>query len=90
MFPFCALADAHAVERGGDASVDGNFNSLSLTGDCQQVSVNGNRNDVSIESAVSITVLGNENEVTWSRGVGGRRPEVANFGSDNAISRKPQ
>jgi hypothetical protein len=75
---------------GGSVSVDGNFNKLSLTGECQSVEVNGNSNVLRVQAAAAISTAGNFNTVTWSRGVGGRDPKLSNLGTGNKISRKAE
>jgi hypothetical protein len=72
---------------GGNVTVDGNVNTLSLTGECQNVEINGNENTVRIEAAAAISVAGNQNRVTWRRGVGSASPRISNLGTANSIAR---
>jgi hypothetical protein len=70
---------------GDDVKVDGNDNTLRLRGECGKVFVNGNRNMMKIEAVVSISALGNENDITWERGVGRNAPKISDLGNDNSI-----
>jgi len=72
---------------GRDVSIDGNFNTLSLLGECQTVQVAGNGNLVRIEAAAAIETMGTRNTVTWERGLAGKSPAVENLGNDNSISK---
>jgi hypothetical protein len=74
----------------GDVTVNGNLNTLTLVGECQDVGVNGNGNVLRIEAAAAISTLGNENSVTWSRGVGAASPRISNSGTRNSISRRSE
>lgn len=71
---------------GGSVTVDGNGNTLSLNGECPSVEVNGNGNVLRVEAAGSISVMGNRNTVTWSRGIGGSSPQVSNLGTGNSVT----
>ena len=45
------------------ASIEGNDNTVALTGACTKVTVAGNRNKVAVASSADVDVTGNENNV---------------------------
>jgi hypothetical protein len=72
---------------GGTATIQGNDNVLTLR-NCPELIVNGNSNTLTLQGGVRlIRALGNENQITWSEGVGGKVPNVETLGSGNNISR---
>ncbi|MFZ5480102.1 MAG: DUF3060 domain-containing protein [Myxococcota bacterium] len=79
---------AYACKPDGVVQVLGNGNSVTLTGPCDAVSVTGNDNTVHTEMARTITVAGNQNGVSWQRGVGKDPPRVQNLGNGNKVARK--
>ena len=72
--------------NGRDVEVDGNQNTISLSGDCAKVIVKGNHNRVSVESVAWLRLIGNDNQVSWARGVGGRPPSVVDVGARNLVA----
>jgi hypothetical protein len=72
--------------QGEDVSIRGSYNALFLVGECRNVSVSGNENDVHIDAVVGISASGNGNDVKWHRGAGGRHPRISNLGRANGIS----
>lgn len=66
---------------GDDATVSGSGNTLTLK-NCDRIRVMGTDNRVSAVKPVSITVLGTNNEVTWT---GGREPKISNLGIGNTV-----
>jgi hypothetical protein len=65
----------------------GNQNKVTLTGECEHIEIAGNQNIVTIEGAGSISVPGNDNIVSWERGIDGKPPAVSNPGSRNHLAR---
>lgn len=70
-------------------TVAGNKNELTLTGDCQHVSVSGNANVVHVERVASISLTGNKNVATYVDGVGGQAPKIVKTGNDNSVKKVP-
>src|SRR5215204_3223213 len=53
---------------GGDwVAINGNGNSVAITGECALVELNGSNNKVSVESVGSIKISGNNNDVRYAR-----------------------
>ena len=73
---------------GGDATVDGGENRLTLRR-CRDLTVTGAENAIVLEGPVrSIRLLGNDNTVEWSEGEGGAAPRIETRGSGNRVSRR--
>lgn len=72
--------------NGRDVEVDGNQNTITLSGNCAVILVKGNHNRVAVESVAWLRLIGNDNQVSWARGVGGRQPSVVDVGSRNTVA----
>ena len=68
-------------------TVDGDHNTLTLTGQCGTQRVNGNNNVVTVEAVAQIATWGNRNGVVWTQGVGGKPPKISNPGTGNKIKK---
>ena len=66
-----------------DVIVGGNDNEVYLTGECNNVQVDGNKNRIQLELALSIQVNGRGNQIRYKFG----EPEVSDLGSKNKIER---
>ena len=62
--------------NGRDVEVDGNQNTITLTGSCAVILVNGNHNRVAVESVTWLRLIGSDNQVSWARGAGSRAPST--------------
>lgn len=62
-------------------------NEAVVTGSASKVRVSGNSNKVNLEAADLIGTTGNSNVVTWKKGVTKAKPKVVNPGNKNKISR---
>jgi len=71
--------------RGRSVSVAGNYNNVILRGECSRLTVDGTGNNVTLESVGAITTMGNNNNVTWARGLRGQNPRISNPGNNNKI-----
>ena len=76
--------------QGESVEVNGNFIELTLTGQCGKVGVNGNKNDVTIDAAAAISILGNGNTVSWRQGVDGKDPKLSNLGTGNEVTHRSE
>lgn len=80
---------SRALKCNGDAvTVSGDSNRLTLTGNCTQVVVNGNKNVVSVVAVGQIVVNGKQNTVTWSKSLKGAKPMLRVTGTANKILKK--
>ena len=71
--------------RGRNVIVDGGNNKLTLRGECNTLTVNGADNKITVEAVGTIKAEGNNNEVTWTKGLGGKNPKISNPGKGNVI-----
>lgn len=79
----------HACTPGETVNLNGQSNTVSLTGDCGRVNVNGGTNTVTIDGLSKLSVTGSQNQITWSRNLSGkRRLPVTNTGLQNTISQR--
>jgi hypothetical protein len=63
-------------------SINASSNRLTFTGNCASLSINGSKNEISLESVGVISVNGSFNHVTWSSG----NPKTSNNGQSNTIT----
>ena len=71
--------------RGRNVVVNGGNNKLTLRGECNTLTVTGAGNKITVEEVGAIVTEGNDNEVTWTRGLGGKNPKISNPGKHNII-----
>ena len=74
---------------GGDwVAISGKGNSITITGECQLLEINGSGNKISVESVASIKMSGNNNDIRYVRAPEGKKkPVVKNKGAANTIRR---
>lgn len=72
---------------GGSVVVEGSENVLTLK-NCAEIAIKGSENKITAVAPGTLKVLGVENQVTWSAGPDGKRPQIANMGSENTVSQK--
>jgi len=66
--------------------VNGNKCTITLTGSAAGVIVNGNSNTITCDAVNLVEVHGNQNIVTWKKGVSTANPSVVNLGNENHVS----
>ncbi|HEU4387577.1 MAG TPA: DUF3060 domain-containing protein, partial [Blastocatellia bacterium] len=71
--------------RGRNVIVNSGDNKLTLRGECNTLTVHGADNKITVEAVGTIKTEGNNNEVTWTKGVGGKNPKISNPGKGNVI-----
>ena len=72
----------------GGAHVQGSGNTVTLTGPCESVLVEGQNNTVHVATLGSLKVSGMGNKVYWSAGIAGATPKVTKEGMGNTVERK--
>ncbi len=74
---------------GGDwVAINGKSNSLTITGECALLEINGSGNRISVESVGEIKITGNNNDVRYVRAPEGKKkPAIKNKGAANTIRR---
>lgn len=67
--------------------VNGYANVITITGVCQQIMINGDRNDITADAAMEFVFNGSDNIVKYSRFPNGKRPLVTDNGPDNSAEK---
>jgi hypothetical protein len=70
------------------AHVQGTGNTVTLTGTCTDVLVEGSNNTVHVATLGSLKVGGMGNKVYWSNGIDGATPKITKEGMGNTVERK--
>ena len=78
--------ETHRCSPKTEVNISGSDNDITLTGECKKVSVNGSTNKVQVEAVAAIEVTGSENQITWKRAVGAKKPKVTRTGHDNKVT----
>ncbi|MBI5174391.1 MAG: DUF3060 domain-containing protein [Candidatus Melainabacteria bacterium] len=73
--------------RGGRCSITSNNCDIVLNGVCSQLVITGNNNNVVCDSVGQVSVLGNNNQLTYNRGLNGQEPVVSILGNNNEAGR---
>jgi hypothetical protein len=73
----------HDCGKEPEASVAGNGNTITFTGECTKVSVQGNANTLAIASTKTLSVAGNKNTVAVES-----TDNISTPGSDNSVTWK--
>jgi Protein of unknown function (DUF3060) len=65
----------------------GNRNELHLVGDCRQVRIAGEHNDISVNVAPggTVEITGSHNDVNWTYARPGGRPQLLDHGKENSF-----
>lgn len=71
--------------------LNGECSKLTVTGDdntinakaVTEIAVSGYDNTIVVETVAKISTKGDDNRVTWTKGAGGKRPEISDTGDDN-------
>lgn len=71
--------------EGGTAVVNGSNNNVTFR-NCDKVVVNGNGSTISAGTVRALSILGNDNKVTWAEAADGRKPAITTLGSRNVVS----
>src|SRR6187397_923102 len=70
------------------AKVQGMGNTVTLTGTCATVLVEGSDNTVHIATLGRLTVAGMNNKVYWTSGIDGATPKITKEGVGNVVAKK--
>lgn len=80
--------EKHVCEPNEEIEINGQSNTVKLTGPCKSVRVTGQGNTVSVEVTGSISVKGTNNTVTWKRATSGGTPRTTTTGTGNTVTRQ--
>ena len=72
------------VEIGEEATA----NTLTITGECKKLVVNGVSNSVFVEKVGEIVVTGTSNKVIYGEGIGGKQPKISKSGVSTSVESK--
>jgi Protein of unknown function (DUF3060) len=73
-------------EGGGkDFEIVGHNDEIIITGECSKLEILGHHNKVVLDAVGEIFAGGNNNLVTYRRGLNGAEPKVATMGSGNKV-----
>jgi DUF3060 family protein len=70
-----------------NVTVTGLANRVLLKGSCGVLIVSGTRHEIAIEEVDMISVEGSENQITYTRGTGGKPPRIAQNGRKNSVKK---
>jgi Protein of unknown function (DUF3060) len=76
--------ETHACAANEDIEVNGQGHTLTFTGPCRTLRVNGQGNTVVTDVAASIFANGMNNTVSWKNGADGKKPKISLGGMSNA------
>jgi hypothetical protein len=68
----------------GQVNISGN--EASVKGSAVRVNISGNESTLVLDAVDTLRVSGNENKISYKKGVKAKKPSVANSGTDNKIS----
>ena|SRR5687768_16517481 len=73
---------------GGDRiAINGHGNTVSVTGECAALEVNGSNNRVEIAAVGEIRVDGDNNDIRYERALKGKKPTIKKKGASNTVRR---
>lgn len=85
-----ASESAYSYVCGGDdwVAINGSGNTVTVSGECALLEVNGSDNRIAIEAVATIRVSGNNNDVRYARAVKGKKkPVIKVKGAANSVRR---
>jgi Protein of unknown function (DUF3060) len=78
-------------EGGGKQfEVVGHDDQITITGECAKLEIVGHHNKIVLDAVGEIQATGNNNLVTYRRGLNGASPKVQSMGASNKIVAAPQ
>ena len=67
--------------------ISGGRNVVKITGGCQQITINGDGNQVNSEAALEFVLNGSKNTVTYTHFVNGKRPNIKENAEGNSVDK---
>ena len=71
--------------EGRHFEITGNNDEIKIAGDCSKVEVLGHNNKITLDSVGIITMVGNNNLVTYRHGLKGEDPTIETVGESNQV-----
>ena len=71
--------------EGRHFEITGNNDQITIAGDCSKVEVLGHNNKITLDAVGIITLVGNDNLVTYRQGLKGGHPSIETVGENNQV-----
>jgi hypothetical protein len=71
--------------EGRHFEITGNNDEIGIVGDCSKVEVLGHDNKITLDAVGIITLVGNNNLVTYRQGLNGAHPKIETVGENNQV-----
>jgi Protein of unknown function (DUF3060) len=71
--------------EGRHFEITGNNDEIRIAGDCSKVEVLGHNNKITLDAVGIITLVGNNNLVTYRQGLNGAHPKIETVGENNNV-----
>ena len=71
--------------NGKHFEIAGNNDEITITGECADIQVLGHDNKITLEAVGSIQLVGQNNLVTYRRGLTGPKPSIQAMGENNKV-----
>jgi len=71
--------------QGRHFEITGNNDEVTIAGDCSKVEVLGHNNKITLDAVGIITLVGNNNLVTYRQGLNGANPQIETVGENNKV-----
>jgi hypothetical protein len=71
--------------EGRHFEITGNNDVITIAGDCSKVEVLGHNNKITLDTVAIITLVGNNNLVTYRQGPNGAEPNIETVGANNQV-----
>jgi hypothetical protein len=71
--------------EGRHFEITGNNDEIGIAGDCSKVEVLGHNNKITLDAVGIITLVGNNNLVTYRQGLNGAHPKIETVGENNKV-----
>jgi Protein of unknown function (DUF3060) len=71
--------------EGRHFEITGNNDQITIAGDCSKVEVLGAGNKITLDAVGIITLVGNNNLVTYRQGLNGGHPKIETVGENNKV-----
>jgi hypothetical protein len=71
--------------EGRHFEITGNNDEITIAGDCSKVEVLGHNNKITLDGVGIVTLVGNDNLVTYRQGLNGAEPNIETVGQNNKV-----
>ena len=71
--------------EGRHFEITGNNDEITVAGDCSKVEVLGHSNKITLDGVGIVSLVGNDNLVTYRQGLNGAQPSIETVGENNKV-----